>query len=171
MGGSLATQALTEAPFPGLQIQAPGLVKRGVESAACSKSASHLGSGYHITQPGLGRTLNKGRGKCWDDPCAMSLSFPGLRPNTEPSGSSWGPSADPWSPVPSGNALSRSQPWDLLSTLSSSEPWGRTPVLPSGPPIADPWAPSSPARKLSSTGADPWGASVETSDTSGKWRA
>ncbi|XP_031209630.1 epsin-3 isoform X2 [Mastomys coucha] len=92
--------------------------------------------------------------------------IPGLRLNTEPSGSSWGPSADPWSPVPSGNALSRSQPWDLLPTLSSSEPWGRTPVLPSGPPIADPWAPSSPARKLSSTGADPWGASVETSDTS-----
>ncbi|XP_029401959.1 epsin-3 isoform X3 [Mus pahari] len=92
--------------------------------------------------------------------------IPGLRPNTEPSGSSWGPSADPWSPVPSGNALSRSQPWDLLPTLSSSEPWGRTPVLSSGPPIADPWAPSSPTRKLPSTGADPWGASMETSDTS-----
>lgn len=92
--------------------------------------------------------------------------IPGLRPNTEPSGSSWGPSADPWSPVPSGNALSRSQPWDLLPTLSSSEPWGRTPVLPSGPPIADPWAPSSPTPKLPSTGVDPWGASVETSNTS-----
>ncbi|XP_076792065.1 epsin-3 isoform X2 [Arvicanthis niloticus] len=91
--------------------------------------------------------------------------IPGLRPNTEPSGSSWGPSADPWSPVPSGNALSRSQPWDLLPTLSSSEPWGRTPVLSSGPPIADPWAPSSPTRKLPGAGADPWGASVETSDT------
>lgn len=92
--------------------------------------------------------------------------IPGLRPNTEPSGSSWGPSADPWSPAPSGNALSRSQPWDLLPTLSSSEPWGRTPVLPSGPPIADPWAPSSPNHKLPSTGVDPWGASLETSDTS-----
>lgn len=92
--------------------------------------------------------------------------IPGLRPNTEPSGSSWGPSADPWSPVPSGNVLSRSQPWDLLPTLSSSEPWGRTPVLPSGPPIADPWAPSSPTPKLPSTGVDPWGASVEMSNTS-----
>ncbi|XP_008836572.1 epsin-3 isoform X2 [Nannospalax galili] len=92
--------------------------------------------------------------------------IPGLRPNTEPSGSSWGPSADPWSPVPSGNALSRSQPWDLLPTLSSSEPWGRTPVLPAGAPIADPWAPSSPNHKLPGTGADPWGASMETSDTS-----
>ncbi|XP_052612067.1 epsin-3 isoform X2 [Peromyscus californicus insignis] len=92
--------------------------------------------------------------------------IPGLRPNTEPSGSSWGPSADPWSPVPSGNALSRSQPWDLLPTLSSSEPWGRTPVLPAGPPISDPWAPSSPNHKLPSTGTDPWGGSVETSDTS-----
>ncbi|XP_051058413.1 epsin-3 isoform X2 [Phodopus roborovskii] len=92
--------------------------------------------------------------------------IPGLRPNTEPSGSSWGPSADPWSPVPSGHALSRSQPWDLLPTLSSSEPWGRTPVLPAGPPIADPWAPSSPNHKLPSTGTDPWGASVETADTS-----
>ncbi|XP_036050777.1 epsin-3 isoform X2 [Onychomys torridus] len=92
--------------------------------------------------------------------------IPGLRPNTEPSGSSWGPSADPWSPVPSGNALSQSQPWDLLPTLSSSEPWGRTPVLPTGPPISDPWAPSSPTHKLPSTGTDPWGGSVETSDTS-----
>ncbi|XP_028724801.1 epsin-3 isoform X2 [Peromyscus leucopus] len=92
--------------------------------------------------------------------------IPGLRPNTEPSGSSWGPSADPWSPVPSGNALSRSQPWDLLPTLSSSEPWGRTPVLPAGPPISDPWAPSSPNHTLPCTGTDPWGGSVETSDTS-----
>ncbi|XP_050012946.1 epsin-3 isoform X2 [Alexandromys fortis] len=92
--------------------------------------------------------------------------IPGLRPNTEPSGSSWGPSADPWSPVPSGHALSRSQPWDLLPTLSSSEPWGRTPVLPAGSPMTDPWAPSSPNRKLPSTGTDPWGASLETSDAS-----
>ncbi|XP_077898343.1 epsin-3 isoform X4 [Ictidomys tridecemlineatus] len=91
--------------------------------------------------------------------------IPGLRPNTEPSGSSWGPSADPWSPVPSGNALSRSQPWDLLPTLSSSEPWGRTPVLPAGLPTTDPWAPKSPHHKLPSTGADPWGASMESSDT------
>uniref|UniRef100_A0A8C5KDD2 Epsin 3 n=1 Tax=Jaculus jaculus TaxID=51337 RepID=A0A8C5KDD2_JACJA len=91
--------------------------------------------------------------------------IPGLRPNTEPSGSSWGPSADPWSPVPSGNVLSRSQPWDLLPTLSSSEPWGRTPVLPAGLLIADPWAPKSPHRTLPSAGTDPWGASMETSDT------
>lgn len=91
--------------------------------------------------------------------------IPGLRPNTEPIGSSWGPSADPWSPVPSGNALSRSQPWDLLPTLSSSEPWGRTPVLPAGLPSTDPWAPKSPHHKLPSTGADPWGASMESSVT------
>lgn len=91
--------------------------------------------------------------------------IPGLRPNTEPSGSSWGPSADPWSPVPSGNALSRSQPWDLLPTLSSSEPWGRTPVLPAGLPSTDPWAPKSTHHKLPSTGADPWGASMESSVT------
>uniref|UniRef100_A0A2I3GQB2 ENTH domain-containing protein n=1 Tax=Nomascus leucogenys TaxID=61853 RepID=A0A2I3GQB2_NOMLE len=75
--------------------------------------------------------------------------IPGFRPNTEASGSSWGPSADPWSPIPSGTVLSRSQPWDLTPMLSSSEPWGRTPVLPAG------------------TGADPWGASLETSDTPG----
>ncbi|KAM4844764.1 epsin-3 isoform 2-T3 [Thomomys bottae] len=91
--------------------------------------------------------------------------IPGLRPNTEPSGSSWGPSADPWSPVPSGSALARSQPWDLLPTLSSSEPWGRTPVLSAGPPPSDPWAPNSPSHKLPSAGADPWGASMETSHT------
>uniref|UniRef100_A0A2I3HKK0 ENTH domain-containing protein n=1 Tax=Nomascus leucogenys TaxID=61853 RepID=A0A2I3HKK0_NOMLE len=87
--------------------------------------------------------------------------IPGFRPNTEASGSSWGPSADPWSPIPSGTVLSRSQPWDLTPMLSSSEPWGRTPVLPT------PGAPNSPHHKLPSTGADPWGASLETSDTPG----
>ncbi|XP_049717110.1 epsin-3 isoform X2 [Elephas maximus indicus] len=91
--------------------------------------------------------------------------IPGLRPNTEPSGSSWGPSADPWSPVPSGNALSRSQPWDLLPTLSSSEPWGRTPVLPARPPTTDSWALNFPHHKLPTTGADPWGDPMETSNT------
>ncbi|XP_045381668.1 epsin-3 isoform X1 [Lemur catta] len=91
--------------------------------------------------------------------------IPGLRPNTEASGSSWGPSADPWSPVTSGNVLSRSQPWDLPPMLSSSEPWGRTPVLPTGPPTTDPWALNSPHHKLPSAGADPWGTSVDTSDT------
>ncbi|XP_035932147.2 epsin-3 isoform X3 [Halichoerus grypus] len=90
--------------------------------------------------------------------------IPGLRPNTEPSGSSWGPSADPWSPIPSGSALSRSQPWDLPPMLSSSEPWGRTPVLPTRPPSTDLWAQNSPQHKLPDTGADPWGASVETSN-------
>uniref|UniRef100_A0A2K5QN72 Epsin 3 n=1 Tax=Cebus imitator TaxID=2715852 RepID=A0A2K5QN72_CEBIM len=91
--------------------------------------------------------------------------IPGLRPNTETSGSSWGPSADPWSPIPSGTILSRSQPWDLTPMLSSSEPWGRTPVLPAEPLTTDPWALNSPHHKLPSTGADPWGASMETSDT------
>ncbi|XP_032947191.1 epsin-3 isoform X4 [Rhinolophus ferrumequinum] len=90
--------------------------------------------------------------------------IPGLRPNTEPTGSSWGPSADPWSPVPSGSILSRSQPWDLPPTLSSSEPWGRTPVLPASPTSTDPWAQNSAHHKLN-TGADPWGTLVETSNT------
>ncbi|XP_045628984.1 epsin-3 isoform X2 [Ursus americanus] len=89
--------------------------------------------------------------------------IPGLKPSTELSGSSWGPSADPWSPVPSGSALSRSQPWDLPPMLSSSEPWGRTPVLPARPPSTDLWAQNSPHHKLPDTGADPWGASVDTS--------
>ncbi|XP_077020877.1 epsin-3 isoform X2 [Tamandua tetradactyla] len=91
--------------------------------------------------------------------------IPGLRTSTEPSGSSWGPSADPWSPVPSGNILSRSQPWDLLPTLSSSEPWGRTPVLPARPPTTDPWAQDSSHHQLPSTGTDPWGVPVKTSNT------
>ncbi|XP_055982993.1 epsin-3 [Sorex fumeus] len=90
--------------------------------------------------------------------------IPGLRQNTEPSGSSWGPSADPWSPVPSGSALSRSQPWDGAPTLSSSEPWGRTPALPAAPPATDPWTQSSPHHKLN-VGADPWGPSRETSNS------
>ncbi|XP_063107422.1 epsin-3 isoform X2 [Cavia porcellus] len=102
---------------------------------------------------------------CSADPWDIPSGHTGLRPSAEPSGSSWGPSADPWSPVPSRNVLSRSQPWDLLPTLSSSEPWGRTPVLPAGPPATDPWAPNSPHHKLSSTGADPWGASKEPLDT------
>ncbi|XP_021095797.1 epsin-3 isoform X4 [Heterocephalus glaber] len=101
---------------------------------------------------------------CSADPWDIPGGHAGLRPSTEPSGSSWGPSADPWSPVPSGNVLSRSQPWDLLPTLSS-EPWGRTPVLPAGPPATDPWAPNSPHHNLSSTGANPWGASTEPLDT------
>ncbi|XP_007525660.1 epsin-3 isoform X2 [Erinaceus europaeus] len=92
--------------------------------------------------------------------------IPGLRHNTEPSGSSWGPSADPWSPVPSGSALSRSQPWDLPHTLSSSEPWGRTPVLPAGPSTTHPWAQDSPHHKLNA-GVDPWGASMERSNSPG----
>ncbi|XP_070416775.1 epsin-3 isoform X1 [Equus przewalskii] len=98
--------------------------------------------------------------------------IPGLRPSTEPSGSSWGPSADPWSPIPSGSALSRSQPWDLPPVLSSSEPWGRTPVLPAGLPSTDPWAQKSPHHKLPNTGADPWGPSVETSNKPGllEWK-
>lgn len=102
------------------------------------------------------------------DVCAISTS--GLRQSAEPSGSSWGPSADPWSPVPSGSALSRSQPWDVPPTLSSSEPWGRTPALPTAPPTTDPWAQSSPHHILN-TGADPWGASQETSNSPGKWKA
>ncbi|XP_060146495.1 epsin-3 isoform X1 [Globicephala melas] len=91
--------------------------------------------------------------------------IPGLRPSTEPSGSSWGPSADPWSPVRSGSILSQSQPWNLPPMLSSSEPWGRTPVPPAGPPPPDSWAQNSPRHKLLNTGADPWGALVETSNT------
>ncbi|XP_007103584.2 epsin-3 isoform X6 [Physeter macrocephalus] len=91
--------------------------------------------------------------------------IPGLRPNTEPSGSSWGPSADPWSPVRSGSILSQSQPWNLTPMFSSSEPWGRTPVPPAGPPPTDSWAQNSPHHKPPNTGADPWGASVETSNT------
>ncbi|XP_032471873.1 epsin-3 isoform X5 [Phocoena sinus] len=90
--------------------------------------------------------------------------IPGLRPSTEPSGSSWGPSADPWSPVRSGSILSQSQPWNLPAMFSSSEPWGRTPVPPAGPPSTDSWAQNSPCHKLN-TGADPWGALVETSNT------
>ncbi|XP_068386586.1 epsin-3 [Eschrichtius robustus] len=91
--------------------------------------------------------------------------IPGLRPNTEPSGSSWGPSADPWSSVRSGSILSQSQPWNLPPMFSSSEPWGRTPAPPAGPPATDSWAQTSPHHKLPNTGADPWGASVETSNT------
>ncbi|XP_051850279.1 epsin-3 isoform X6 [Antechinus flavipes] len=88
--------------------------------------------------------------------------IPGLRSTVEPVGSSWGPSADPWSPAPSGDPLSRSQPWDLSSVLSSSEPWRRTP----GPPLSvDPWVKDSPHHKPSGTGTDPWGASLDTPNT------
>ncbi|XP_068923626.1 epsin-3 isoform X1 [Petaurus breviceps papuanus] len=87
--------------------------------------------------------------------------IPGLRPTVEPTGSSWGPSADPWSPAPSGDPLSRSQPWDLPSMLSSSEPWRRMP----GPPLSmDPWV-DSPQHKPSCTGTDPWGATLDTPST------
>ncbi|XP_044529378.1 epsin-3 isoform X3 [Gracilinanus agilis] len=88
--------------------------------------------------------------------------IPGLRPTVEPGGSSWGPSADPWSPAPSGDPLSRSQPWDLPSVLSSSEPWRRTPGL---PPSVDPWVKDSPHHKPSVAGTDPWGATLDTPNT------
>ncbi|XP_078012191.1 epsin-3 isoform X6 [Phascolarctos cinereus] len=88
--------------------------------------------------------------------------IPGLRSTVEPAGSSWGPSADPWSPAPSGDPLSRSQPWDLPSMLSSSEPWRRTP----GPPLSmDPWVKDSPHHKPSGSGTDPWGATLDTPST------
>ncbi|XP_074079844.1 epsin-3 isoform X3 [Macrotis lagotis] len=88
--------------------------------------------------------------------------IPGLRPTVEPTGSSWGPSADPWSPAPSGDPLSRSQPWDLPSVLSSSEPWRQT----SGPPLSmEPWVKDSPHHKSSGTGTDPWGATLDTPNT------
>ncbi|XP_067403927.1 epsin-3 [Emydura macquarii macquarii] len=99
--------------------------------------------------------------------------IPDLKSNVEPAGTSWGPSADPWAPIPtaSGNPLSQmtvstnltsTGPWDL-PPIVSSDPWGKTP-LSSSLSSADAWVKASPSSKVSAdatSAADPWGSPAD----------
>nr|XP_028572534.1 epsin-3 isoform X7 [Podarcis muralis] len=119
-------------------------------------------------------------------PPALSLSTSWEHNNTkstvESTGTSWGPTADPWVPVSSGDPLSKTAcstnqaspgPWNLphasSSSASSSDPWG-VKSLPSSVSSSDPWGKSSPPALVpagTASAADPWGGTVEKSSTSG----
>ncbi|XP_043384374.1 epsin-3 isoform X4 [Chelonia mydas] len=102
--------------------------------------------------------------------------IPGLKSSVEPAGASWGPSADPWAPIPaaSGDPLNQmaasinqtsTGPWDLppIVSSSSSDPWEKTP-LSSSLSSADAWVKASPPSKASADAtcaADPWGGVVD----------
>nr|XP_060620745.1 epsin-3 isoform X2 [Anolis sagrei ordinatus] len=92
----------------------------------------------------------------------------------ESTGTSWGPTADPWAPVPSGDPPSQGTsstnqaspgPWDLPPTsASSSDPWGMKPQ-PSSVPSSDPWgkpSPPVPVSAATTSAADPWEGALDT---------
>ncbi|XP_034960264.1 epsin-3 isoform X6 [Zootoca vivipara] len=108
--------------------------------------------------------------------------IPDTKSTVESTGTSWGPTADPWVPVSSGDPLSKTacstnqaSPglWNLphasSSSASSSDPWG-VKSLPSSVSSSDPWGKSSPPALVpagTTSAADPWGGTVEMSSTSG----
>ncbi|XP_070596099.1 epsin-3 isoform X2 [Erythrolamprus reginae] len=110
-------------------------------------------------------------------PPALSLSSSWDHNNTkspvESTGTSWGPAADPWVPLPSEDALTHSSanqaspsPWNLPPASSASDPWGIK-ALPSGVSSSTgPWGQQSPPAPLSASvtsAADPWGGSTDNS--------
>ncbi|XP_042308740.1 epsin-3 isoform X2 [Sceloporus undulatus] len=117
-------------------------------------------------------------------PPALSLSSSWEHNNTkstmESAGTSWGPTADPWVPVPLGDPLSQAAsstnhaspgPWnpphDTSSSASSSDPWGMK-SQPSSVSSSDPWGKSSPPTLTSAattSAADPWRGSLDTADS------
>ncbi|KAJ7315969.1 hypothetical protein JRQ81_002131 [Phrynocephalus forsythii] len=116
-------------------------------------------------------------------PPALSLSSSWEQNNAkstiESTGAPWGPAADPWVPLPSGDPLSQpasssthqasSGPWDLPHASATSGPWGMEP-LPSSVSSSDPWGKSSPPAPVLAgvpSAADPWGGSLEKSSTGG----
>ncbi|KAM6473385.1 epsin-3 isoform 2-T5 [Liasis olivaceus] len=113
-------------------------------------------------------------------PSALSLSSSWEHNNTkssvESTGTSWGPAADPWAPLPSEDPLTHtstsqasSGPWNLPPVSSASDPWGMK-SLPSGVPSSDTWGKQSPPAPLSAgvtSTADPWGGSIDNSSTPG----
>ncbi|XP_034268895.1 epsin-3 isoform X3 [Pantherophis guttatus] len=109
-------------------------------------------------------------------PPALSLSSSWDHNNNkspvESAGTSWGPAADPWVPLPSEDPLTQSSasqasssPWNLPLVSSASDPWGIK-SLPSGVSSTDPWGKQSPPAPLSAnvtSAADPWGGSTDNS--------
>ncbi|XP_078242211.1 epsin-3 isoform X7 [Pogona vitticeps] len=102
--------------------------------------------------------------------------IPDTKSTVETTGASWGPTADPWVPVPSGDPLPSSSthqvssgPWDLPHATPSSGPWGME-SLSSTVTSSDPWRKSSPPAPVSAdvaSTADPWGGSLEKPSTAG----
>ncbi|XP_048343627.1 epsin-3 isoform X3 [Sphaerodactylus townsendi] len=116
-------------------------------------------------------------------PPALSLSSSWEPNNTkstvEATGTSWGPTADPWVPVSSVDPLSQvitstsqasSGPWNLppvSSSASSSDPWGMK-SLSSSVSSSDPWGKSSPPASAAAgptSAADPWGGTTDKPST------
>ncbi|KAM3848581.1 epsin-3 isoform 2-T4 [Vipera latastei] len=109
-------------------------------------------------------------------PPALSLSSSwdhnNAKSSVESTGTSWGPAADPWVPLPLEDPLTHSSagqasssPWNLPPVSSASDPWGIK-SLPSGVSLSDPWGKQSPPVPLSAnatSAADPWGGSVDNS--------
>ncbi|XP_025054974.1 epsin-3 isoform X3 [Alligator sinensis] len=116
-------------------------------------------------------------GGTFSPPPALSLSSSwdpnNLKSNVESASTSWAPPADPWAPIPvaSSDPLSQTAstnqalavPWDLPPVVSSSDPWGKTP-LSSSFSSADPWVKASPPPP---SAADPWRSAVETPPKAG----
>ncbi|XP_044275931.1 epsin-3 isoform X4 [Varanus komodoensis] len=107
--------------------------------------------------------------------------IPATKSTVESAGTSWGPTTDPWVPVPSGDALSQTTasasqaaavPWDLpqiSSSASSSDPWA-VKSLPASISPSDPWGKSSPPALVSAgvtSAADPWGGPADKPSATG----
>ncbi|KAJ6660370.1 hypothetical protein lerEdw1_017793 [Lerista edwardsae] len=106
--------------------------------------------------------------------------IPDTKPTAESTGTSWGPTADPWVPVQSVDPLSQATsvnqaspgPWNLphgSSSASSSDPWGMKSIS-SSVSSSDPWGKPSPPAPVSAgatSDADPWGGSTDKSSTAG----
>ncbi|XP_063149284.1 epsin-3 isoform X2 [Candoia aspera] len=102
--------------------------------------------------------------------------IPDTKSSVESTGTSWGPAADPWVPLPLEDSLTHtstsqasSGPWNLPPVSSASDPWGIK-SLPSGVSSSDPWGKQSPPAPLSAgvtAAADPWGGSIDSSSAPG----
>ncbi|XP_048343628.1 epsin-3 isoform X4 [Sphaerodactylus townsendi] len=105
--------------------------------------------------------------------------IPDTKSTVEATGTSWGPTADPWVPVSSVDPLSQvitstsqasSGPWNLppvSSSASSSDPWGMK-SLSSSVSSSDPWGKSSPPASAAAgptSAADPWGGTTDKPST------
>ncbi|XP_044275927.1 epsin-3 isoform X1 [Varanus komodoensis] len=114
-------------------------------------------------------------------PLSSSWEHNTTKSTVESAGTSWGPTTDPWVPVPSGDALSQTTasasqaaavPWDLpqiSSSASSSDPWA-VKSLPASISPSDPWGKSSPPALVSAgvtSAADPWGGPADKPSATG----
>lgn len=105
--------------------------------------------------------------------------IPGTKPTAESTGTSWGPAADPWVPIPSVDPLNQATsssnqaspgPWNfppVSSSASTSDPWA-VQSLSSSVSSSDPWGKSSPPAPVTAgatSAADPWGGPTDKPST------